>query len=48
VARHRLDADPDPDPNFNFDADSEPDQYWYQNVGDPYVDPTPSFSHIGN
>jgi hypothetical protein len=43
VARHRLDTDPDPDPHFHFDVVSEPDPYWYHNVGDPYVDPTPSF-----
>jgi hypothetical protein len=43
-----LCVDADPDPNLYFDAD--PDHYpdRHSNDADPNVDPTPSFTHVGN
>ncbi len=38
----------DADPDFHVDADPDPDPDWpqSQNNGDPYADPTPSFTHV--
>ncbi len=41
--QHRSDADPDP--NFHVDANMDPE--WHLNLADLRVDPTPSFTHVG-
>ncbi len=41
--QHQSDADPDP----NFHVDADPDPEWHLNHADLRVDPTPSFTHVG-
>jgi hypothetical protein len=43
-----LCVDADPDPNLYFDADPDHDPDRHSNDADPNVDPTPSFTHVGN